>query len=504
LDLTLGDLLDHRELGLTLLTAHETARSRPVRGAHGIEIENPTRWVPEDWVMLTNGLRVRGRAHEQRRLVAELAAGGQAALGWAVGLVLQRVPKAILEEAEARDFPVFLVPVEVAFHEIISFVGASRLNDDLVHARRLLAMEDYLMDALRLTEPHRNLLIRLATLLDVDVALFDSLGEPIEVVGSARLPELREAMARHAGDAQAPDGTAVVAIDRGSRTADQVLVVAAREGRYEPQLLRPVARRAGQMLGLLTSSALSRAEADRARGAELLRQALAGVDDTEGRALDGEARLLGIDWATPSHVVLVEPAAGGRRPRIADVLRTAGLPHLVIEEAKPVALVQGDLDVLSTTLAEALEDGRAGIGRPVGSLREVQRSHDDARIALLQTRAESGFVARFDELDPVAWLVADCDDAQRRRLRAFLDPLRGQQHLITTLRVWLETGCNATEAAARLHLHRNSLRYRMARMEELLGASLQAPRTLANVQMALMAEDLATPVTRPARASSAG
>jgi purine catabolism regulator len=510
MDLTVGDLLDQRELGLTLLTAHETGPARPVRGAHGIEVENPTRWVPEDWVMLTNGLRVRGRAQEQRRLVAELVEGGQAALGWAVGLVLQRVPQAILEEAEARDFPVLLVPIETAFHEIISFVGSSRLNEDVLYMRRLLAMEDYLMDALRLAEPHRNVLIRLASLLDVNVALFDGRGEPVEVVGSAPVAELREAMTR-AEEGEAHDGIAVVPIDRGPRKADQVLVVAARPNAFEHRLLRPVARRAGQMLGLLSSSQLSRDDADRARGAALLGEALASVHETEVRALDGEARTLGIDWSLAAHIVVWEPdatpGAAARTLPVADTLSEAGLPHLLTQDEPAVALVQGELEALTETLTAAGGSGRAGIGRPVTSLRHARRSFDDARIALLQTADDGGRdrpVVRFDELDPVAWLVANCDEPDRRRLRAFLDPLRGQAQLIDTLRVWLETSCNSTHASARLHLHRNSLRYRLARIEELLGAPLQAPRTLANVQTALMAENLAPPVKKVARASSAG
>ncbi|MCW3004319.1 MAG: transcriptional regulator, PucR family [Conexibacter sp.] len=503
MDLTVGDLLDARELDLRLLTAQDSGRARPVRGAHGIEVANPTRWVPPGWLMLTNGLRVRGSAKEQRRLVAELDAGGQAALGWAVGLVLQRVPRAILDEAQRRDFPVLLVPLETAFHEIISLVGGARINDDVLFMRRLLAMEDYLIDALRLAEPHRNVLIRLASLLDVDVALFDADGEPVEVVGSARLPEMREAMrAIEGGTWPAHDEIVIVPVDRGPDTPDHLLIAAARRSSHEPRLMRPVARRASQILGLLTSSERNREEADRARGAELLRQALQGVDGEEARALDGEARMLDIDWSAPAHVVAWETGgASHTRARVAPlakVLSEAGLPHLIAAGDQPVALVQGEVGVLLAALRHAASGGaaRAGVGRPVTSLREARTSLHDARIALAQTRADGmadAPVVRFDELDPVAWLVAMAADAAgRRRLRAFLDPLREQPELVVTLRAWLGTSCNVTEAAAVLHLHRNSMNYRLARIQELLGTPLKSPRTLANLQAALMAENLDT------------
>src|SRR5919106_6386329 len=82
LKLTLSNVLRQPDLRLTLLTDDESALSRPVAGAHSIEIAFPSRWLPKDWIMLTTGLRLRGRRDEQRKLIAELHENGQAALGW--------------------------------------------------------------------------------------------------------------------------------------------------------------------------------------------------------------------------------------------------------------------------------------------------------------------------------------------------------------------------------------------------------------------------------------
>src|SRR3954454_2216041 len=73
-----GDLLDHDELRLKLLTGGPETRSRRVAGAHAIEIERPTAWLEPEGIMLTTCARLRRSARAQRELVAELQTAGAA------------------------------------------------------------------------------------------------------------------------------------------------------------------------------------------------------------------------------------------------------------------------------------------------------------------------------------------------------------------------------------------------------------------------------------------
>ena len=58
--------------------------------------------------------------------------------------------------------------------------------------------------------------------------------------------------------------------------------------------------------------------------------------------------------------------------------------------------------------------------------------------------------------------------------------------LVRTLRVYFAAGTNASEAADRLYLHRNSLLYRLARIGELTGLDSKDPRAKLALELGLL------------------
>lgn len=78
--------------------------------------------------------------------------------------------------------------------------------------------------------------------------------------------------------------------------------------------------------------------------------------------------------------------------------------------------------------------------------------------------------------------------------RALVEPLAKQDRerrsdLVRTLRVYFAAGANASEAADRLFLHRNSMLYRLARIEKLTGLDLKEPRASLALQLGLIYVD---------------
>ena len=66
--------------------------------------------------------------------------------------------------------------------------------------------------------------------------------------------------------------------------------------------------------------------------------------------------------------------------------------------------------------------------------------------------------------------------------------LRANAPLHEALSAYFAHDLDIAATAASLHMHRNSLRYRLARAEQVLGRSLKQPSTIAAVYLALVAE----------------
>lgn len=112
---------------------------------------------------------------------------------------------------------------------------------------------------------------------------------------------------------------------------------------------------------------------------------------------------------------------------------------------------------------------------------------DEARQALGAVRSSG--VQVFQNLDPLTPLLRTEAAAQlRAQLRARLATLQDAGKVETTLRLYLTHTGPLTALAGAQHIHVNTLRYRLKRAEDALGASLTDPATLARLYLAFGVE----------------
>jgi purine catabolism regulator len=76
-------------------------------------------------------------------------------------------------------------------------------------------------------------------------------------------------------------------------------------------------------------------------------------------------------------------------------------------------------------------------------------------------------------------------DGLSPKFAAWLEPLDDNPRIRETLQSYLDHGLDVRATARALHLHPNSVRYRLSRAEVLLGAPLRSPETIVALHVAL-------------------
>jgi hypothetical protein len=145
---------------------------------------------------------------------------------------------------------------------------------------------------------------------------------------------------------------------------------------------------------------------------------------------------------------------------------------------------------------------RAGVSAIYQSLGDTPRALHYARLVLGSLPAGSPAVAQFEET-PLRVLAAAAPDAARSLVRAVLGPVldlpaHDRSSLLSTLQAWFDAAGSAVEAGKRIYCHPNTVRYRLRRLQEHTGRSLDDPRSVAELLAALEALRLMEGTSWPA------
>ena len=180
----------------------------------------------------------------------------------------------------------------------------------------------------------------------------------------------------------------------------------------------------------------------------------------------------------------------------------------VCSAAEPLAVVrQGEVvcltPALDTTALASTQERLAGDGIPLAigvsgsfpDLGGVPEAYGEASAALERLRPGGGVLA-IAALSAFDCLAMFGHEAARRRtppsVRAFVAEDRADGGvLITTLRQYAEADFNVKAAAARLFVHPNTARYRLAKIEERTGLDLRRFGDVQELLIAVRSEELA-------------
>ncbi|WP_432524169.1 PucR family transcriptional regulator [Kineococcus sp. SYSU DK006] len=506
---TVADLLGTRGLDLVEVVP---ARPDPVRWVTTSELLDPTAFLEGGEVLLTTGLGRRADA-DWSRYAADLAAAGVVAVGFGAGLSHAEVPPALERACRVTGPGLFAVPRPTPFIAVArTFVDLLRAEEQDAAATAVVHQRELARAATR-PDAREAVVRRLAQALGGQVLVVDPDGAVLtrSPARAAPPPDLPRALR-----ALGPQGLRGALSEQGPEGAVSVHPVGLR-GRPAGHLVvrTPLALDGGQrstvatavaLLGLAAETgAAARADERRLRGCALS-LLLRGDRDAALRVLAVAEEAPGRSGAAPALAPRVRVLrATGSAEAVEDALqaletrsRTAGAALVAAPDEDGAGLVAvvgegadpGAGEVERLLLAAGC---RVGTGTAV-PLDAAGTSAQTAREALRRTRPAAP-VFRWDDVRSSGVGSVLEPGAARAFATALLHPVltlpdRAEaEALLGTAREFLSRHGQRQPTAEALGVHRNTVRLRIARLEQLLGRSFDEAQLRADLWIALQHAD---------------
>jgi purine catabolism regulator len=427
--------------------------------------------------------------------ISELSQAGAAALGFGLGTPHGEIPADVILACEHRSMPLIEIPEDLSFVAISDAVVAVDAEDQRSVLRQHLERSRTMLRGLSEGRGIEFLLDVLRDETGLDAALVSPSGRVLATIGQPLSPEQAQHVAMIARRRKLPSEvepglTAFGSIGRKPQAAP-VLAVWAMPSEIDDEA-RVVINQVTDHVELESGWRRSERHAQLGIAKEFVDLLRAGGLSSQG--FDARAVAVGFDPQRPITILALAHDIG----EVAAALEAVGGPFALAPFADSViALAQPTDDDAIRSAASAIADmgghptlggGGSGLGAT-----EVARSLSEALMALnlARGRAPEHRVVSHSDLGSHALLLALLDP---EILRSFRERVLGPivrwdldhgTELLETLREFLSSGGRWRATAAKLHIHHNTLRYRLQRVELLTGRDLDEVADRLDVQIAL-------------------
>ncbi|MGE2833824.1 PucR family transcriptional regulator [Mycobacterium sp. SMC-4] len=492
---TIRSLLTHWGTSLRLVVPDEgqdrPSIDEPLSWVHSSELPDPTPFLDEGHLLLTDGSQFLPGATEARHYedyVARLSENGIIGLGFGIPLVHGRLPPELEAACRRHELPLFLITDYTPFLAIARFVADALERERSARIRWSLDAQRAVARAAMRPDGLTSILTELERQLQCSALLFDAVGARIRPPGES-LDTAHDHAIRDAVRAT---------LERGLRSSSRVVVD---DSEYTIQTIG----HANQLDGALVLGGLEWSDP---AAADLVNSviALAGLALTQNRALDkAHAHLraglfeqllkgeLDLAMRTATSVweglpaepltVLVAPvphhrdflldalerAAEERRSRI---FFTERGEHLVV--LAEIAFAGDVVELFGRHPVPVGCSGKVGYGALAHGLAEAQRALRHATDTGQPSVAFPDFIDR-GVLGLLRGARAGVVARGILRVLADHDAAKGTD-LLTTVQVWMRNECAWDASARELGIHRHTLRSRIEQAGHLLGLQLDSLR----------------------------
>lgn len=442
--LTVDDILSTVSLDITLLAGRD-GLSREVLWAHSCELPDPARWLGPHELLMTVGLCVPLAADEQVAFIRGLDDGGLA--GLIVGDHKETAPpltNAMLAEADERGFPVLLAAPHTPYAVVARHVAAANTSSQTLTVLKLSKLYHLAANA---DDDVDRLARDVATLLGVGIRVEEpTTGVPIieaEIPGGSR-----------------EDDAARTYSQRGAHPSSLIITEHPREELDSFLMVHLM-----KVLEVAVGRILHGAERRRESSEQAMRSLLSGVTP---RKLE---TLLAPHQAADGYQVVAFSSRDAER-----ITRTAALRSLPVVVG---AASNGHLALVPIGAVPEIRaltetgDIRFGVSSTFSSYADVRVAADQAAKTLADAHYSDRAWVEFEgaQISVLARSRREAQEIVDGVLGGLLEDSTSAVNLRQTLFAYLRHDRSWQVTAHELGIHRQTLSYRLRRIEEITGLS---------------------------------
>ncbi|KAF1070503.1 MAG: Transcriptional activator PmfR [Pseudomonas citronellolis] len=484
--LCIQDILDSPALHTRLLGG-SAGSDRRLRWAHVCELADPTQWLGEGDLLMTTGIGIPRDADEQQHYLERLATARIAGLMIGENMQAPDDLQRLLASADALGFPVLMTHYAVPFSAVTRAILDAGRQEEFERRNAVTRVYESARMGLR-GLGLEALLERLGNDVRARLYLFDPHSlQPWQAGLPALPPAWQAALRERRGPATSVTRCSVqdqeaLAMLLPSLTGCELL--ASGGDLLDYGLLHHVVA----VLGIELERLQAEHERQLRQGSELL-------DDLLQQRLTERAaqeRLVQLQCPPEQALIGVARPLDELPPRWSQRLRQHGMEFLLRSQGEELIVLLAE-----PAAAEALQAALGcplGLGNPLGHAARAGEALREARLALAHTSPQRPWVHYAQVRTEQSWLPASLEEAARlhRRVLGLLADYDQQQgtQLQHTLRVFLEHNRSWQKAAQQLSVHKQTLVYRIRRIEEITGRSLDTTEDVAVLWIALRAAEI--------------
>lgn len=535
--LTVAQALEMDAFAKATVVAGRGGLNKTVQWVHLVDTPDMAEWVREGELLFITAFGLKDNPDLQHTIIPQLVKVGVAGMVVAVGRYFHHIPEIMLRHADELDFPLIALPWEVSFVQVTRAISEHIVQERYALMQQSLQVHNALTQVVLSGADLNELAQELAALVKCPVTIEDPAFRVLAHATHGEIDLVREESILHR---QTPPTLMAELARQGLLAKIQQslhpvhLPPLPEQGMTLERIVAPIIA-GGERLGYVWLVAHNRLtdEMDMvtiehaATVAALILVRERAVYETEQRLkssvldellraqthlrADLAERIRSLGLGGKQQVIIIrprEPQSNILLPlsRLAtEQLRLSGRRGVVVERAPNlVTLLDSDRADHGLSLANAIWKAGSqqnyalsiGVGRVSETPSQLSESYGQALEALdigAVLQPKEGGVVSFDALGVLYWLRHLPPEIRTQNpfhqiicLLAEHDA-RHNTDLVNTLEAYLDTGCNAQQAAERLYLHRNTLAQRLGKIESLTSLDLRDPSALLNLNVAIKA-----------------